>query len=87
MSWSESVDQALCYGWIDGVRKRVDDERYTIRFTPRKAGSIWSAVNIDKIARLHAHPDHRRRPGHRRQPVRLPVGQTPAICRNTRPMA
>jgi uncharacterized protein YdeI (YjbR/CyaY-like superfamily) len=52
MSWSESVDQALCYGWIDGVRKRVDDERYTIRFTPRKAGSIWSAVNIDKIEKL-----------------------------------
>jgi uncharacterized protein YdeI (YjbR/CyaY-like superfamily) len=52
MSWSESVDQALCYGWIDGVRKRVDDERYTIRFTPRKPGSIWSAVNIVKIASL-----------------------------------
>jgi uncharacterized protein YdeI (YjbR/CyaY-like superfamily) len=52
MSWSESVDQALCYGWIDGVRKRVDEERYTIRFTPRKPNSIWSAVNIDKIARL-----------------------------------
>jgi len=52
MCWSESVDQALCYGWIDGVRKRIDDERYTIRFTPRKPGSIWSAVNIDKIARL-----------------------------------
>jgi len=52
MRWSESVDQALCYGWIDGVRKRIDDARYTIRFTPRKPGSIWSAVNIDKIARL-----------------------------------
>jgi uncharacterized protein YdeI (YjbR/CyaY-like superfamily) len=52
MSWSESVDQALCYGWIDGVRRRVDDERYTIRFTPRKPGSIWSAVNIDKVAKL-----------------------------------
>jgi uncharacterized protein YdeI (YjbR/CyaY-like superfamily) len=52
MSWSESVDQALCYGWIDGVRKRVDDATYTIRFTPRKAGSIWSAVNIDKVATL-----------------------------------
>ena len=52
MRWSESVDQALCFGWIDGVRKRVDDDRYTIRFTPRKAGSIWSAVNIDKVARL-----------------------------------
>jgi uncharacterized protein YdeI (YjbR/CyaY-like superfamily) len=52
MTWSESVDQALCYGWIDGVRKRVDDATYTIRFTPRKAGSIWSAVNIDKVATL-----------------------------------
>lgn len=54
MSWSESVDQALCFGWIDGVRKRVDEDTYTIRFTPRKAGSIWSAVNIDKVARLRA---------------------------------
>ena len=52
MSWSESVDQALCFGWIDGVRKRVDDATYTIRFTPRKTGSIWSAVNIDKVATL-----------------------------------
>jgi uncharacterized protein YdeI (YjbR/CyaY-like superfamily) len=52
MTWSESVDQALCYGWIDGVRKRVDDVTYTIRFTPRKGGSIWSAVNIDKVAKL-----------------------------------
>ena len=52
MTWSDSVDQALCYGWIDGVRKRVDDATYTIRFTPRKAGSIWSAVNIDKVAKL-----------------------------------
>ena len=54
MSWSDSVDQALCYGWIDGVRKRVDDATYTIRFTPRKSGSIWSAVNIDKVATLRA---------------------------------
>ena len=54
MSWSESVDQALCFGWIDGVRKGVDDATYTIRFTPRKAGSIWSAVNIDKVAKLRA---------------------------------
>jgi uncharacterized protein YdeI (YjbR/CyaY-like superfamily) len=52
MKWAESVDQALCYGWIDGVRKGVDADTYTIRFTPRKAGSIWSAVNIDKIAKL-----------------------------------
>ncbi|WP_322402394.1 YdeI/OmpD-associated family protein [Massilia luteola] len=52
MRWSDSVDQALCFGWIDGVRKGVDADTYTIRFTPRKAGSIWSAVNIDKVARL-----------------------------------
>ena len=42
MTWPESVDEALCFGWIDGVRKGVDADRYTIRFTPRKAGSIWS---------------------------------------------
>jgi uncharacterized protein YdeI (YjbR/CyaY-like superfamily) len=52
MRWSDSVDQALCYGWIDGVRKGIDEDTYTIRFTPRKAGSIWSAVNIDKVAKL-----------------------------------
>ena len=54
MTWPESVDEALCFGWIDGVRKRVDAERYQIRFTPRKAGSIWSAVNIAKVAALSA---------------------------------
>lgn len=54
MSWSESVDEALCFGWIDGVRKRIDDESYQIRFTPRKPTSIWSAVNIAKIAALQA---------------------------------
>jgi uncharacterized protein YdeI (YjbR/CyaY-like superfamily) len=52
MTWSESVDQALCFGWIDGVRKRIDDESYTIRFTPRRSGSIWSAINIEKVAQL-----------------------------------
>lgn len=54
MTWSESVDEALCFGWIDGVRRRVDDARYSIRFTPRKPGSIWSAVNIAKVAQLRA---------------------------------
>jgi uncharacterized protein YdeI (YjbR/CyaY-like superfamily) len=49
MTWSESVDEALCYGWIDGVRKRIDNASYTIRFTPRKTTSIWSAVNINKF--------------------------------------
>lgn len=46
ITWPESVKEALCWGWIDGVRKRVDDESYTIRFSPRRPGSIWSAVNI-----------------------------------------
>lgn len=49
MSWPESVDEALCVGWIDGVRKRIDDVAYQIRFTPRKTSSIWSAVNIEKM--------------------------------------
>ncbi len=52
MTWPQSVDEALCFGWIDGVRRRVDDLRYTIRFTPRKAGSIWSAVNIGRVEEL-----------------------------------
>lgn len=52
MTWSESVDQALCFGWIDGVRKSIDNESYCIRFTPRKPNSIWSAVNINKIEKL-----------------------------------
>jgi uncharacterized protein YdeI (YjbR/CyaY-like superfamily) len=54
MTWSESVDEALCFGWIDGVRKRVDPATYTIRFTPRKPTSIWSAINIAKVERLQA---------------------------------
>ncbi|PJJ62941.1 YdeI/OmpD-associated family protein [Chryseobacterium geocarposphaerae] len=52
MTWSESVDQALCFGWIDGVRKSIDEESYSIRFTPRKPTSIWSAINIKKIEDL-----------------------------------
>jgi len=48
ITWSQSVDEALCFGWIDGVRTSIDDESYQIRFTPRKPGSIWSAVNIEK---------------------------------------
>lgn len=54
MSWSESVDEALCFGWIDGVRKRIDDGAYQIRFTPRKPGSIWSRVNVEKVQVLLA---------------------------------
>ncbi|KOS06253.1 bacteriocin-protection protein [Flavobacterium akiainvivens] len=52
MTWPQSVDQALCYGWIDGVRRSLGAEAYSIRFTPRKAGSIWSAINIDKMENL-----------------------------------
>jgi uncharacterized protein YdeI (YjbR/CyaY-like superfamily) len=52
ITWSEAVDEALCVGWIDGVRRRIDDASYEIRFSPRKAGSIWSAVNIAKVAAL-----------------------------------
>jgi uncharacterized protein YdeI (YjbR/CyaY-like superfamily) len=52
ITWPQSVDEALCFGWIDGVRKRIDDESYTIRFTPRKATSIWSLVNIKRVGSL-----------------------------------
>ena len=52
MTWQESVDQALCFGWIDGIRKSIDESRYVIRFTPRRAGSTWSAVNVKRVAEL-----------------------------------
>ncbi|PYJ13729.1 MAG: bacteriocin-protection protein [Verrucomicrobia bacterium] len=52
ITWPESVDQALCFGWIDGVRKRVDEISYQIRFTPRRRGSIWSATNIKRAKEL-----------------------------------
>src|SRR5258708_35999652 len=52
ITWPESVDQALCFGWIDGVRRRIDDVSYSIRFTPRKPRSVWSAVNIKRVEEL-----------------------------------
>ena len=52
ITWQESVDEALCFGWIDGVRKKVSDEAYTNRFTPRRPGSNWSAINIAKVEEL-----------------------------------
>jgi uncharacterized protein YdeI (YjbR/CyaY-like superfamily) len=52
MTWPESVDEALCFGWIDGVRKRIDEDSYMIRFTPRRPGSIWSLVNLAKVEQL-----------------------------------
>ena len=52
ITWPESVDQALCFGWIDGLRKGVDEISYHIRFTPRRRGSIWSAINIKRAKEL-----------------------------------
>jgi uncharacterized protein YdeI (YjbR/CyaY-like superfamily) len=54
LTWPQAVDEALCFGWIDGVRQKIDDAHYKIRFTPRKADSHWSAVNIARIAVLQA---------------------------------
>ncbi len=52
ITWPESVDSALCFGWIDGVRRRIDEDSYSIRFTPRRKRSIWSNVNIRRVAEL-----------------------------------
>jgi uncharacterized protein YdeI (YjbR/CyaY-like superfamily) len=58
ITWPEAVDAALCFGWIDGVRKRINDASYKIRFTPRRSRSTWSAVNVkrvEELTRLGAH--------------------------------
>jgi uncharacterized protein YdeI (YjbR/CyaY-like superfamily) len=52
ITWPESVDEALCFGWIDGIRKSVDDQAYAIRFTPRRPGSHWSKVNLERVSVL-----------------------------------
>lgn len=52
LTWSTSVDVALCFGWIDGIRKSIDEQSYRIRFTPRKMTSTWSAVNVKKVKAL-----------------------------------
>jgi len=52
ITYPEALDEALSFGWIDGVRKRIDEETYTVRFTPRKPGSIWSVVNIQRVREL-----------------------------------
>jgi uncharacterized protein YdeI (YjbR/CyaY-like superfamily) len=54
MTWSEAVDQALCFGWIDGRANRIDDDSWKQRFTPRRPGSNWSKINIAKVAELEA---------------------------------
>jgi hypothetical protein len=76
ITWPEAVDEALCFGWIDGVRHRVDDLRYTIRFTPRKPGSNWSAVDLKRIRALkrqgRMRPAERQAGGHPGAPPRDP---------------
>lgn len=52
MTWSQAVDEAICFGWIDGIRRSIDSESYCIRFTPRRPTGIWSAVNIKKVEEL-----------------------------------
>jgi uncharacterized protein YdeI (YjbR/CyaY-like superfamily) len=97
ITWPESVDEALCYGWIDGIRKRVDDERYTIRFTPRRSGSIWSAVNTRRARTLAAQgrmtpaglsafaarrPNRSRRYSYEQRPRRLVAPYAGMLARN-----
>ncbi|HEU4521637.1 MAG TPA: bacteriocin-protection protein, partial [Thermoanaerobaculia bacterium] len=52
ITWPEAVDEALCFGWIDGVRKSLDEESYVNRFTPRRKGSNWSVVNLRRVEEL-----------------------------------
>src|SRR6195256_6199811 len=54
ITWPEAVDGALCFGWIDGVRKSLEETSYVIRFTPRRRRSIWSALNIKRVGELNA---------------------------------
>lgn len=52
LTYAQALDEALCFGWIDGVRRRIDDRSFSIRFTPRKLGSIWSLINVGHVERL-----------------------------------
>lgn len=54
IDWTTAVDSALCFGWIDGISRRIDDEWYVQRFTPRRPGSVWSKINRERVARLIA---------------------------------
>ena len=100
ITWPESVDEALCVGWIDGVRRRIDGERYQIRFTPRKARSSWSNVNIARAKALKAEGrmkaaglsafaarDRKRAPRgsyEQKRPIRLPPKDLKAIRANAK---
>jgi uncharacterized protein YdeI (YjbR/CyaY-like superfamily) len=76
ISYKEAVDEALCFGWIDGIKKRVDEHRYTHRFTPRKAVSVWSLVNTNRAKELIA-LERMAKPGleafERRDPVKTGI--------------
>src|SRR5215208_6729661 len=54
IDWPQARDQALCFGWIDGIRKSLGEHAYTIRFTPRRRGSIWSRINVERFEALKA---------------------------------
>src|SRR5688572_5390177 len=63
LTYKDALDEALCFGWIDGVRRSGDDESHSIRFTPRAARSTWSAVNIKRVQELEAEGRRRERGG------------------------
>jgi len=78
LTWPESVDEALCVGWIDGLRRSVDAERYAIRFTPRRPGSNWSRVNLTRVKALTA--EGRMRPaGIAAYEARTPEAEQPRL--------
>ena len=87
LTYGQAVEQAICFGWIDGLKRRIDDERYTHRFTPRKPGSRWSESNRERLARMRSsraswRPPARRRSRPRSAPVR---GSGPRVWRPSRP--
>lgn len=100
LTWEESVEEALCFGWVDGVRGSVDESHFSVRFTPRKPSSIWSKRNVDTVERLKAaqrlHPaglaafEHGKRKGAHersyaiRDTVEMPAELTAALAKNAR---
>lgn len=88
LEYDDAVEEALCYGWIDSILKRLDDERYARKFTPRRAGSVWSALNRRRYADLArrgrlAKPGRERAPTGRTddRPAPPPVPELPAYIR------
>jgi uncharacterized protein YdeI (YjbR/CyaY-like superfamily) len=100
LTWEESVEEALCFGWVDGVRGSVNETHFSVRFTPRKPSSIWSKRNVDSVERLKAqgrmHPaglaafEHGKRQGAHarayaiRDKVEMPAELTAALAKNAR---